>query len=97
MPRGTRFSCTPYYPDAPQPVAPVPPVTTSSASPDTPLELVKRFDKPGSAPIWQSIQYMDHEGMALLRRPAARGAVNEWERYLARTKVSCKIAEWRPS
>lgn len=90
MIRGTRFSCTPYYPDAPHPPHPVPPVSTSSSTEtlaSTP-ELVRRFTSVGSAPIWQSIQYMDHEGMDLIRRPAEKGAVAAWERYLTRTKVS---------
>ncbi|KAI9632951.1 MEMO1 family [Dioszegia hungarica] len=89
---GTRFSCTPYYPSAPHPSNPVPPVpaayssTSTSSAPSSPPEMVKRFDKPGTAAIWESIQYMDHEGMDLLRRPAGQGAVDAWERYLSRTK-----------
>jgi hypothetical protein len=31
---------------------------------------------------------MDHEGMDLLRQPAAFGALEKWEAYLDRTKVS---------
>lgn len=50
--------------------------------------MMKRFTHPGAAPIWKSIQYMDHEGMDLLRHPATKGAVDAWESYLSRTKVS---------
>ncbi|KAK4685780.1 MEMO1 family protein, partial [Tremellales sp. Uapishka_1] len=90
---GTRFSHTPYYPHIPDsPPSPVPPVasstSTSTYDPAKPLYLEPRFahakDRP--TPIWQSIQYMDHEGMAFLRRPAAVGAKEDWEAYLARTK-----------
>lgn len=42
----------------------------------------------GSAAIWESIRYMDHEGMDILRYPAEKGALEKWEAYLARTKVS---------
>lgn len=83
---GTRFSCTPYYPHAPDPPNPVPPVEGQSAPLSSPPEMVKRFANPGATPIWKSIQYMDHEGMDLLRKPALKGAVDAWESYLARTK-----------
>lgn len=49
--------------------------------------MIKRFANLGTTPIWKSIQYMDHEGMDLLRKPALKGAVDAWESYLARTKV----------
>jgi AmmeMemoRadiSam system protein B len=83
---GTRFSCTPYYPQAPDPPNPVPPVEGRSAPTSSPPEMVKRFANPGPTPIWKSIQYMDHEGMDLLRKPALKGAVDAWESYLGRTK-----------
>lgn len=53
-------------------------------------ELVKKYAGQSSAdvPIWKSIQYMDHEGMDLLRSPAKPGAIDEWEAYLARTNAS---------
>jgi hypothetical protein len=91
--RGSRFSCTPYYPHAPDPPNPVPPVPANSTPQNTPTpELVKRYagQSSGDVPIWKSIQYMDHEGMDLLRSPARDGAVEEWESYLARTKASNK-------
>ncbi|WWC73463.1 AmmeMemoRadiSam system protein B [Kwoniella pini CBS 10737] len=86
---GTRFSCTPYYPNAPSPPNPVPPVPQelSSASNDPPT-LIKKYsssDK-GGIPIWKSIQYMDHEGIDLLRNPANEGIIEKWETYLTRTK-----------
>jgi hypothetical protein len=31
---------------------------------------------------------MDHEGIDLLRQPASKGALEKWEAYLSRTKVS---------
>jgi len=68
----------------------VPPVPgNKTAPPATPLEFTKHYSghKAGNAPIWKSIQYMDHEGMDLLRKPARPGAVEEWEAYLSRTKV----------
>ncbi|WWC65628.1 AmmeMemoRadiSam system protein B [Kwoniella dejecticola CBS 10117] len=97
---GTRFSCTPYYPNAPSPPNPVPPVPPASASPpssasatngNVPPVLIKKYGSSsntdnGGVPIWKSIQYMDHEGMDLLRRPAETGALERWEAYLARTK-----------
>ena len=92
--RGTRFSCTPYYPNAPDPLSPVPPV------PERPLpasleppELINRYSEVRAlvaliaeqqaktgVPIWKSIQYMDHEGMELLRYPTGEGAVEKWRR-----------------
>lgn len=88
--RGKRFSCTPYYPDAPHPANPVPPVRPqpNSVAPTSPPDLVKKFARQGKAEIWESIQYMDHEGMDILREPAAEGADRAWSDYLARTKVS---------
>ena len=88
--RGKRFSCTPYYPDAPHPANPVPPVRPqpNSVAPTSPPDLVKKFARQGKAEIWESIQYMDHEGMDILREPAANGADKAWSDYLARTKVS---------
>ncbi|WWD04109.1 AmmeMemoRadiSam system protein B [Kwoniella europaea PYCC6329] len=87
---GSRFSCTPYYPHAPPPPNPVPPVPheTLPASFEPP-DLIKRFTSSHNdpnVPIWKSIQYMDHEGMDLLRHPAEEGAVEKWEAYLDRTK-----------
>ncbi|WRT69452.1 AmmeMemoRadiSam system protein B [Kwoniella shivajii] len=87
---GTRFSCTPYYHNAPPPPNAVPPVTqeTLPASFEPP-ELTKRFSSAVSnpdVPIWKSIQYMDHEGMDLLRYPAEFAALEKWEAYLDETK-----------
>ncbi|WVW86653.1 AmmeMemoRadiSam system protein B [Kwoniella bestiolae CBS 10118] len=87
---GTRFSCTPYYPNAPPPPYPVPPVPheTPPAS-FSPPDLIRKFTPSQSnrdTPIWKSIQYMDHEGMDLLRHPAEEGAVRRWEAYLWKTK-----------
>ncbi|RSH87910.1 uncharacterized protein EHS24_000428 [Apiotrichum porosum] len=86
---GTRFSHTPYYPGATDPCHPVPPVPSGAGAAATgSLPITKRYagQRPGDAPIWKSIQFMDHEGMDLLRKPARQGAVEEWEAYLARTK-----------
>ncbi|KAL1408294.1 hypothetical protein Q8F55_005100 [Vanrija albida] len=86
---GTRFQHTPYYPAAPDPPVPVPPVPAGpGVANNGQLEFVRQYagQKRNEAPIWKSIQYMDHEGMDLLRTPARKGAVEEWERYLARTK-----------
>ncbi|WVR08271.1 AmmeMemoRadiSam system protein B [Kwoniella sp. DSM 27419] len=88
---GTRFSCTPYYPHAPDPAYPVPPVPehTLPASYEPP-KLIKRFSSvqpsPDNIPIWKSIQFMDHEGMDMLRQPAEFGAAEKWEAYLDETK-----------
>lgn len=88
--RGSRFSHMPYYPAAPSPVSPVPPVKsgTSLAQNTVPLELIKRFSSTSATdvPIWKSIQYMDHEGMELLKDPTRPGAVDEWLAYLKRTE-----------
>jgi len=88
--RGTRFSHTPYYTTAPPPPNPVPPVPQSTLPASfEPPDLVKRFvTATTDSPIWKSIQFMDHEGMDLLRRPAEDGAKEKWEAYLDRTKVS---------
>jgi hypothetical protein len=70
-------------------VPPVPAHTQPAAS-ELP-ELVKKFSSSVAqkeTPIWRSIEYMDHEGMDLLRQPGGYGAVEKWEAYLARTKVS---------
>ncbi|KAK8849469.1 AmmeMemoRadiSam system protein B [Kwoniella newhampshirensis] len=87
---GARFSCTPYYPNAPHPPNPVPPVPYHiNPASFTPPDLVKRFsaaDANPQVPIWKSIEYMDHEGMELLRRPGEAGAVEKWEAYLDETK-----------
>jgi hypothetical protein len=60
--------------------------------------MVKRFSTSVSkpeTPIWRSIEYMDHEGMDLLRTPGSEGAVEKWEAYLATTKVStCFQGTW---
>ncbi|ORY34949.1 MEMO1 family [Naematelia encephala] len=85
---GTRFSHTPYYPHAPHPPHPVPPVPqiAQPAALDPP-DLIKRFSKADpDTPIWKSIQYMDHEGMDLLRDPAGEGSVEKWLAYLDHTK-----------
>jgi hypothetical protein len=58
--------------------------------------MVKRFANPGPTPIWKSIQYMDHEGMDLLRKPALKGAVDAWESYLGRTKVEPAVSTLTP-
>jgi hypothetical protein len=53
--------------------------------------LVKKYSSAvaqNDTPIWKSIEYMDHEGMDLLRQPGGFGAVEKWEAYLAKTKVS---------
>ena len=39
-------------------------------------------------PIFKSIQYMDHEAIDILRKPAEKGTVEEWHAYLDRTHVS---------
>jgi hypothetical protein len=96
MHRGTRFSCTPYYPNPGPTPNPVPPVAqhTASVTTETP-EMAKRFSTAVSnkeTPIWRSIEYMDHEGMDLLRAPGAQGAVEKWEVYLSRTKVSAPLS-----
>ncbi|GFZ50149.1 hypothetical protein JCM24511_07904 [Saitozyma sp. JCM 24511] len=85
---GTRFSCTPYYPTAPDPPHPVPPVPTVEphAASWEPPQLERRFSRLGETPIWKSIQYMDHEGIELLKRPAEEGALEMWEAYLDETK-----------
>jgi hypothetical protein len=89
--RGTRFSCTPYYPNAPPTPTPVPPVAPHELPASfEPPELVRRFSASVAnkdVPIWKSIEYMDHLGMDLLRRPAEFGAVEKWEGYLEATKV----------
>lgn len=90
--RGTRFNCTPYYPNPPPTPNPVPPVAqhTQPAAYEAP-EMIKRFSTSVSnagTPIWRSIEYMDHEAMNLLRAPGGQGAVEKWEAYLATTKVS---------
>jgi hypothetical protein len=57
--------------------------------------MVKRFSTSVSkaeTPIWRSIEYMDHEGMDLLRTPGSEGAVEKWEAYLATTKVSPSLS-----
>ena len=89
--RGSRFRHTPHYPDAPVPINPVPPVVKTAQLPvsTSPPTLQSRFSKASAkVPIWQSIQYMDHEGIDILRRPAEDGAVEKWQAYLDRTKVS---------
>lgn len=88
--RGKRFSCTPYYPNAPPTPNPVPPVSpheqpASFEPPD--LVQFSSSTKNSEVPIWRSIEYMDHEAMDLLRRPGEEGAVEKWEAYLLKTKV----------
>ena len=89
MIRGSRFNHTPYYPQAPPPPGAVPPVDPGELPASfEPPELFKRYkESEKGVPIWQSIQYMDHEGIDLLRRPAEFGAVEKWMAYLARTGV----------
>jgi hypothetical protein len=93
--RGSRFNCTPYYtnpPPTPNAVPPVPAKVQPAAF--EPPELVKKYSSSVAqkdTPIWRSIEYMDHEGMDLLRAPGSFGAVEKWEAYLARTKVSLNL------
>lgn len=80
----------PYYPDAPHTPNPVPPIPEhEQPAAFEPPELVKFSPSTSNpqTPIWRSIEFMDHEGMDLLRRPGGFGAVEKWEAYLARTKV----------
>ncbi|ORX37967.1 MEMO1 family [Kockovaella imperatae] len=97
---GTRFRHTPYYPDAPLPLLPVPPVEglppsssfsssssyPTSSPPSSNLTLQKQLSRINSdTPIWRSIQYMDHEGIDILRKPAEQSTAENWHRYLERT------------
>lgn len=89
--RGTRFSCTPYYHSAPTPLNPVPPVESVSSQGGESPKFHKKFQsslRDPETPIWKSIQYLDHEGIEILRQPAKEGCINEWEGYLSRTGVS---------
>ncbi len=38
--------------------------------------------------IWESIQYMDHEGMDILRKGSKKGTARVFKEYLDRTEVS---------
>ncbi|EIW71735.1 hypothetical protein TREMEDRAFT_56524, partial [Tremella mesenterica DSM 1558] len=80
---GSRFSYTNYYPQAPFPEDPVPPISSPGEKPAIPLTM--RSTPGGGGQIWQSIQYMDHEGIAILRDPTSPTAVDDWNAYLNRT------------
>lgn len=68
---------------------PVPPVPHQEMPASfEPPKLVRRFHAKGKTEIWESIQYMDHEGIELLRRPGEFGAREKWEGYLDETQVS---------
>ena len=53
-------------------------ITLSRTTPASQLE----------TPIWQSIQYMDHEAMEILRKGGREGTGKEFRKYLKRTGVS---------
>jgi hypothetical protein len=63
-------------------------VSPGSSDLDLDLEFVRKFTARGEAPIWHSIQYLDHQALDILRRPAAPNADQLWQGYLERTKVS---------
>ena len=101
--RGTRFSHTPYYPSPPSIANPVPPVSSpsSSSSPSTSKsapELVTLLKHNAteklSTPIWESIQYMDHEAIEILRGAGKEGTGKKFREYLRRTGVSCGRASF---
>ncbi|KAH8086820.1 MEMO1 family [Filobasidium floriforme] len=89
---GTRFSHTPYYPSPPSIANPVPPVPSPSSSPSTSKsapELVTlskhNVAEKLSTPIWESIQYMDHEAIEILRGAGKEGTGKKFREYLRRT------------
>ncbi|KAJ9103991.1 hypothetical protein QFC21_002454 [Naganishia friedmannii] len=89
---GTRFSHTPYYPNPPPIVNPVPPaesVGSAAATTALPPKLINLSrGTPATqleTPIWQSIQYMDHEAMEILRNGGKEGTGKEFRKYLKRT------------
>ena len=90
--RGSRFGYTNYYPQAPDPHDPVPPVKDSSPASTSTLELSRKVTS-GGVEIWKSIQYMDHEGIEILRTPGAKGKVEEWAGYLRRTGVGLSFED----
>jgi hypothetical protein len=57
-----------------------------SLSRSTPANLLE-------TPIWQSIQYMDHEAMDILRNGGKEGTGKEFRKYLKRTGVSALFAD----
>lgn len=103
--RGTRFSHTPYYPSPPSIANPVPPVSSpsSSSSPSAlkaAPELVTlskhNVAEKLSTPIWESIQYMDHEAIEILRGAGKEGTGKKFREYLRRTGVSFSRALFLP-
>lgn len=93
--RGTRFSHTPYYPNPPPMVNPVPPTEntgSAAASRELPPAMISLSRSTPEnlleTPIWQSIQYMDHEAMDILRNGGNEGTGKEFRAYLKRTGVS---------
>ncbi|GHJ84057.1 hypothetical protein NliqN6_0459 [Naganishia liquefaciens] len=90
---GTRFSHTPYYPNPPPIPHPVPPTETRStatlATNVGPPEMITLSRTTPSrvleTPIWQSIQYMDHEAMDILREGGREGTGRAFRQYLKRT------------
>ncbi|KAJ9107058.1 hypothetical protein QFC19_002928 [Naganishia cerealis] len=96
---GTRFNHTPYYPNPPPIVNPVPPaegVGSAAASPTLPPKLINISRATPAdqleTPIWQSIQYMDHEAMDILRNGGKEGTGKEFRKYLRRTgvRIACR-------
>lgn len=78
--RGSRFSYTYYYPEAP-----------NSNVPSAPIHLVKGSSKPSiEHPIHLSIEYLDKEAMQILSLPGthdnAAEAHDAFSAYLVRTK-----------
>jgi predicted class III extradiol MEMO1 family dioxygenase len=101
--RGTRFSHTPYYPSPPSIANPVPPVSSPSSSPSTskPAPELVTLSKHNAAeklatPIWESIQYMDHEAIEILRGAGKEGTGKKFREYLRRTGVSSCRALFLP-
>ncbi|KAJ9117982.1 hypothetical protein QFC20_000263 [Naganishia adeliensis] len=89
---GTRFSHTPYYPNPPPIVNPVPPTEptgSAAASTELPPALISLSRgtpaRELETPIWQSIQYLDHEAMDILRNGGKEGTGKEFRKYLKRT------------
>ncbi|KAI5449505.1 hypothetical protein NCC49_004649 [Naganishia albida] len=89
---GIRFSHTPYYPNPPPMVNPVPPTEntgSAAASRELPPAMISLSRSTPEnlleTPIWQSIQYMDHEAMDILRNGGKEGTGKEFRAYLKRT------------